>query len=142
MDIVLNRVDLTLDCADAEMLGAFWKTAMGYVDEPPPAPFGTRQEWLQSFGEPASDHMGGAWLHDPTGIAPRLCLLEVPEEKIAKNRLHFDLRVAGNGSPEERWTRITEEVARLRTAGASILTIFEGRHVVMADPEGNEFCVC
>ena len=139
---MLNRVDLTLDCTDAEVLAAFWKTAVGYVDEPPPPPFATRQEWLQSFGEPASDRLGGAWLHDPTGVAPRLCLLEVPEEKVAKNRLHFDLRVAGSGTPEERWTRITTEVARLRAAGASMLAIFDGLHVVMADPEGNEFCVC
>jgi len=142
MDVVLNRVDLTLDCTDAEGLAAFWKTAVGYVDEPPPPPFATRQEWLESFGEAASERLGGAWLHDPTGVAPRLCLLEVPEEKVAKNRLHFDLRVAGSGTPEQRWTRITTEVARLRSAGASTIAIFDGLHVVMADPEGNEFCVC
>jgi hypothetical protein len=130
-----------LDCTDAQALAAFWKLAVGYVDEPPPPPFRTRQEWLRSYGEEAGDPLGGAWLHDPTGIAPRLCLLEVPEGKIAKNRLHLDLRVSGTGTAEQRWTRVTHEVARLEAAGASTLAIFEGRHAVMADPEGNEFCV-
>lgn len=69
---MLSRVDLTLDCANAEALAAFWKTAVGYVDEPPPPPFVTRREWLQSLGEEVGDRVGGAWLHDPTGVAPRL----------------------------------------------------------------------
>lgn len=139
--VPLSRIDLTLDCADAQMLAAFWKTAVGYVDEPPPPPFKTREEWLRAFGEYSDDRLGGAWLHDPAGVAPRLSLLEVPEKKTAKNRLHLDLRVAGGGTPQERWARVTDEVARLRAAGASTVCVFEGHHVVMADPEGNEFCV-
>ena len=39
--------------------------------------------------------MAAAWLHDPTGVAPRQCLLRVPEPKTAQNRLHLDLRVSG-----------------------------------------------
>ncbi len=138
---MLSRVDLTLDCADAPRLAEFWKLAAGYVDEPPPPPFSTREEWLAAFGEDPNARIGGAWLHDPAGIAPRLSLLEVPEPKTAKNRLHLDLRVSGTGTPEERWRRVTDEVTRLQAAGATILTTFEGHHVVMADPEGNEFCV-
>ena len=141
VSLVLSRVDLTLDCSDAPALAEFWKIAAGYVDEPPPSPFRTRVEWLQSLGEDSGERVGGAWLHDPSGIAPRLCLLEEPEGKIAKNRLHLDLRVSGSGTPEERWARIADEVARLRAAGASVLQSFDGHHVVMADPEGNEFCV-
>ena len=60
---------------------------------------------------------------------------------MAKNRLHLDLRVAGTGTSEERWARITTEVDRLAAAGAIVLRPFPGHHVVMADPEGNEFCV-
>jgi hypothetical protein len=138
---MLTRVDLTLDCRDPEGLAEFWKTAAGYVDEPPPVPFATREEWLASFGEDGDDGMGGAWLHDPAGVAPRMCLLQVPEPKTAKNRLHLDLRVAGNGTPREKWDRITDEVARLVDAGGAVLDVFEGHHVVMSDPEGNEFCV-
>jgi hypothetical protein len=60
---------------------------------------------------------------------------------VAKNRVHIDVRVAGQGTRTERWDRITDTVARLTEAGATTLATFEGHHVVMADPEGNEFCV-
>ncbi len=112
---MLTRVDLTLDCANPEVLAEFWKTAVGYVDEPPPAPFTTRDEWFAQFAadEDDDDGMGAAWLHDPNGVAPRLCLLQVPEPKAAKNRLYFDLRVSGDGTPEQKWSRVTHEVARL-----------------------------
>jgi hypothetical protein len=138
------RIDLTLDCADATVLAAFWKQALGYVDEPPPAPFATRQQWLDSFGpaeEGDEDEAAGAWLHHPSGTGPRLCLLRVPEPKTAKNRLHIDVRVAGSGTPAERWARITAKVAELTAAGATVLWQADGHHVTMADPEGNEFCV-
>ena len=138
---MLTRVDVTLDCADPDLLAEFWKTAAGYVDEPPPLPFTTREEWLAQFNDDEDDEMGAAWLHDPTGLAPRLCLLQVPEPKTAKNRLHVDLRVSGEGTPEQKWTRVTDEVARLSAAGAVVLQEFVGHHAVMADPEGNEFCV-
>jgi len=85
--------------------------------------------------------MDAAWLHDPTGVAPRLSLLQFPEPKSDKNRLHLDLRVSGDGTPGERWSRVMGEVVRLGAAGASMLQAFTGHHVVMADPEGNEFCV-
>jgi hypothetical protein len=138
---VLSAVELTLDCANAERLAAFWKTAVGYVDEPPPAPFASRADWLAALGEPVGDRIGGAWLIHPSGLAPRLALLEVPEPKVAKNRLHMDLRVSGSGSSDARWERVTAEVQRLVAAGASVLTEFPWHHVVLADPEGNEFCV-
>jgi len=46
---MLTRVDLPLDCSNPEVLVEFWKTAAGYVDEPPPAPFTTRDEWFAQF---------------------------------------------------------------------------------------------
>jgi hypothetical protein len=136
------RIDLTLDCANATTLAAFWKLALGYEDEPPPAPYATREEWVRAV-DPGGDGGpdDGAWLHDPDGVGPRLSLLRVPEPKTAKNRLHLDLRVTGPGTPEERWATITSEVDRLTAAGATVLQPFPGHHVVMADPEGNEFCV-
>ena len=135
------RIDLTLDGHDAARLAEFWQLALGYEDEPPPAPFATRDEWAASFGE-EDDGMGGAWLRDPDGLGPRLSILEVPEPKVAKNRLHLDVRVAGTGTPAERWSRIAATVDRLLAAGASVLSLVEGHHAVLADPEGNEFCVC
>jgi len=137
---MVTRVDLTLDCADPVAQAEFWKIAIGYVGEPPPAPYATREEWLAAVVD-EDDDMAGAWLHDPTGLAPRLALLQVPEPKTAKNRLHLDLRVSGQGTPEQKRIRIEEESARLCAAGASVITAYDGHHVVMADPEGNEFCV-
>jgi hypothetical protein len=136
------RIDLTLDCDDAQLLAAFWKTALGYVDEPPPAPFATRAEWIAQF-DPEDDGTedDGAWLCDPDGVGPRLSILKVPEPKTAKNRLHLDIRVPVRGGPEERWAAIRAEAARLVEAGGRVLAEFDGHHVVMADPEGNEFCV-
>jgi hypothetical protein len=136
------RIDLTIDCADAPRLATFWKLALGYEDEPPPAPFATREEWLQVYGDPGDHVDDGAWLHDPGGTGPRLSLLRVEEPKTAKNRLHMDIRVAGTGSASERWARITETVGLLTAAGGTSLQEFPGHHVVMADPEENEFCVC
>ncbi|MFE9397489.1 VOC family protein [Streptomyces flavidovirens] len=137
-----TRISLTLDCTDAKRLGEFWKTALGYVDEPPPAPFRTREEWHASFNLPEDDSVDdGAWLCDPDGFEPRLAILKVPEPKRAKNRLHIDVRVPGHGSAEERWARMRAEADRLVKAGGIVLAEFDGHHVVMADPEGNEFCV-
>ncbi|MGW0217421.1 VOC family protein [Micromonospora chokoriensis] len=127
------RISLTLDSTDAQVLAAFWKTALGYIDEPPPPPFATREEWLVPED--------GAWLCDPDGVGPYLSILTVPEPKTAKNRLHIDIRVPGHGSPDERWARIRAEADRLVQAGGTILVEVDGQHVVMADPEGNEFCV-
>jgi hypothetical protein len=138
---MLTSIDLTLDCADPELLALFWKSAVGYVDEPPPSPFSTREEWLAQFDDEDDDGMGGAWLHDPNGNAPRLSLLQVPEPKTVKNRLHLDLRVSGHGTSEHKWSQITDEAARLCRIGALVLQEFTGHHIVMADPEGNEFCI-
>ena len=128
-------IDLTMDCADAKRLAQFWKLALGYEDEPPPAPFRTREEWAASFGPPDEDEGDGAWLHDPAGAGPRLSLLEVPEPKVAKNRLHMDVRVPGG------WPGVWAKVAELEQAGGAVLFEYPDHHVTMADPEGNEFCV-
>jgi hypothetical protein len=136
------RIDLTLDCANPTRLAEFWKLALGYEDEPPPAPFTSREEWLAQFDPDEDDTGDGAWLHDPAGVGPRLSLLQVPEPKVAKNRLHMDVRVSASAGADRRWATITEAVERLTAAGATALQEFPGHHVVMADPEGNEFCVC
>jgi hypothetical protein len=125
--------DLTLDCVDAVRVAGFWKVALGYEDEPPPAPFATRAEWLASYGED-HDPRRGAWLRDPAGIGPRLSILAVPEPKVVKNRLHIDVRCGG-------WEHVEAKVAELLAAGGTVVETFDGHHVVMSDPEGNELCV-
>ncbi len=49
--------------------------------------------------------------------------------------------MSGEGTPEQPWSRVMTEVARLEAAGGATLQEFTGHHLVMADPEGNEFCV-
>ncbi|GAA3576740.1 MULTISPECIES: VOC family protein [Streptomyces] len=71
-----------------------------------------------------------------TGLGRRLLFQRVPEEKTVKNRLHLDVHTAA-GEREG-------EVERLEGLGASVLRQVQepsGAWVVMADPEGNEFCV-
>jgi hypothetical protein len=136
------KIGLTLDCAHPTQLAEFWKLALGYEDEPPPAPYATREEWLQQFDLEDDESDDAAWLHDPAGVGPRLSLLQVPEPKTGKNRMHLDVRISGEGTFDERWQRITDKVGVLTAAGATPQKEWTGHHVVMADPEGNEFCVC
>ena len=90
---------------------------------------------------------GVATARDPEGIGPRFYVQEVPEDKVAKNRIHLDVQVGGGrGGPwEVRWTRVIEAVERLTAAGAVVIERSDNDgvpdHMVMADPEGNEFCV-
>jgi hypothetical protein len=134
-------IDLTFDCTDAPVMATFWKLALGYIDEPAPAPFATRGEWLASHGVPEEEWDTGAWLCDPDGIGPRLSILPVRETMVAKNRLHMDIRVSGAGADDERWRRLTSFADTLVEAGGRIMVAFPMHHTVMADPEGNEFCV-
>jgi catechol 2,3-dioxygenase-like lactoylglutathione lyase family enzyme len=67
------------------------------------------------------------------GIAPDLLFLKVPEPKRGKNRLHLDLRPGDQAA----------EVARLESLGAHRVDVGQATvsWVVLADPDGNEFCV-
>ncbi|HEX5535271.1 MAG TPA: VOC family protein [Actinomycetales bacterium] len=138
---------LTFDCADPPRLAAFWKVALGYIDAPPPEGFDTWEQWRTRFHVPEAERSHGAALTDPDGVGPRISFLKVPEAKVAKNRLHVDVQVAGGRHQpwDIRERRIRDTVEVLVAAGGSVLTEheFEGQldHVVMADPEGNEFCV-
>ena len=109
---------VTLDCADPERLAPFWAEALGYRSNRYHAPYLT--------------------LSDPLGKSPELVLQKVPELKRGKNRMHLDLFVSD----------IETEVSRMERLGArrmspAPLTGPTGdRWIVMADPDGNEFCVC
>lgn len=59
-----------------------------------------------------------------------------------KNRLHIDVRVSSSVGIDERRATITAVVERLTSAGGAVLAEYEGHHVTMVDPEGNEFDVC
>jgi Glyoxalase-like domain len=143
-----TRWSLTIDCARPAQLAAFWALALGYVPAPAPGQFGSWEEWLTHHGVPREEWDDGAVLSDPDGIGPGLSFLKVPEPKAVKNRMHLDVQ-AGGGRDETpweiRWPRVVEAMDRLTAAGASVVCEVEqqGRpdHVVMADPEGNEFCL-
>jgi Glyoxalase-like domain len=138
---------ITFDCASAPAMAAFWKEALGYVDAPPPRGWDTWEDWLRHFDVPEDEWDDGATLVDPDGVAPRIGFLKVPEGKTVKNRIHLDVQVGGGRDQpwDERAERIEARVHRLVAAGGTVLQEFRGSegldHVVMADPEGNEFCV-
>ncbi len=70
------------------------------------------------------------------GRWPTIDVLQVPEAKHSKNRLHLDLRADGVST--------VEELQRLRRLGARPVDVSQGPEVswvVLADPEGNEFCL-
>ena len=85
---------------------------------------------------------------DPAGRRPRIWFQVVPETKTGKNRLHLDLDVTQgrSGDLAQRKDAVDVEADRLCVHGARILRTLAPRGadyyaVVLADPEGNEFCV-
>jgi catechol 2,3-dioxygenase-like lactoylglutathione lyase family enzyme len=139
---------VTMDCAHPAKLAAFWRLALGYVEASPPGGFVSWPEWFRHVGVPQEEWDDGAYIEDPTGAQARISFLKVPEPKVAKNRVHLDVQAGGGRSEpwEVRWPRVTEAVERLTAAGATVIredVEEDGTpdHVVMADPEGNEFCV-
>jgi Glyoxalase-like domain len=113
--------NITFDCANAYGLAAFWSQVTGYQEDPE---------------DPNEPEHTEALLRAPDGLA-RLLFIQVPESKTVKNRVHLDLM------PTD-WTR-DEEVERLLGLGATFLDDHRKPDgtgwVVLADPEGNEFCV-
>ena len=114
----------------------------------PPEGAASWEAWLHDHGVPEGERDALAVLSDPEGVLPSLSFLQVPEAKAGKNRLHLDLHVGGGRHVawEERWPRVQGEADRLRGLGAQVLVEVRGAdgrgdHVVLADPEGNEFCV-
>lgn len=142
---------LVIDCTDPHAQAAFWAAALGYREEDhsglitrllaagaaPPEATVTRHDRLAWRDLAAARHPDDP--HDPatdTGLGRRLLFQRVPEAKTVKNRLHMDLH-------PEPGTRDTE-VSRLEGLGATVLRQVAEQGTawtVMADPEGNEFCV-
>jgi Glyoxalase-like domain len=142
-----TKWNLTVDCARPAELAAFWCVALGYVQASPPEGFASWEEWFAHCGVPEDEWDDGAYIQDPDGARPGISFLKVPESKVVKNRVHLDVNVGGgrHEAHDVRWSRVTAAVTRLTEAGASVINIDdlggEPDHVVMADPEGNEFCV-
>ncbi len=136
---------VTFDCHDPERLGAFWAVALDYTPEPPPPPYSTWEEFADALQIPQEQRNDMNAVLDPSGTLPRLLFQKVPEGKTAKNRVHLDVN-AGAGLPygEGRAAAVDAHVARCVEAGATKVAEHDDgreRHVVLTDPEGNEFCV-
>jgi predicted enzyme related to lactoylglutathione lyase len=107
-------IEVTLDCNDLDGLARFWQAAF-------------ECEWQETV---PNEYIS---LTSPGGFT--LTLQTVPEPKAGKNRMHLDLLVSD----------LEQEVARLKSLGATSVSdrieLYGARWYVMADPEGNEFCV-
>jgi Glyoxalase-like domain len=117
--------ELAIDCADPGALARFWCSVLGYEVQ-------GEEDDLVTIGSPlvpeGRDRVGP--------VPPTLTFVRVPEGKTVKNRLHIDV----NATDREQH----EEVRRLLELGARPADVGQGDDVswvVLADPEGNEFCV-
>ncbi len=117
MDIRIQCV--VVDAEDCELVARFWSSALGWR-----IMYESDVEWCLEppEGSPAND------------VAPDILFVKVPERKTTKNRLHFDLRPKDQGAEVER-------ILGLGAAHADVGQSADTTWVVLADPEGNEFCV-
>lgn len=112
---------ITIDAENPKRLADFWAAAL---------------DWKITYEdeiEVSIELLDGS---PEVGRIPDILFIKVPDKKVVKNRLHFDLR------PEDQLA----EVVRLEALGAKKVEIGQSEDpgtswVVMADPEGNEFCV-
>lgn len=110
---------VSIDAQDPQGLAAFWAGVLG---------------WRQTYADAEEVVLEPPEDSPEDGVSPDLVFLKVPEAKSGKNRLHLDLR------PEDQ----TAEVERIEALGAKRAFVGQSDDVtwvVMADPEGNEFCV-
>ena len=150
-----RTVQVTFDAHDPRALSSFWRDALGYVHPGPPGvalpdgadPLAAWDAFLERMGVPEAGRNTRSAVEDPDGQGPRLFFQQVPEDKVAKNRVHLDVRAAPGLQGEERMAALDAECERLTALGASRVTRVEPEpplgagHIVMADPEGNEFCL-
>jgi predicted enzyme related to lactoylglutathione lyase len=111
----------TFDALDSYSQSRFWAAVLGWVENPDDPNLPDHEECM---------------IFAPDGTA-RLLFVQVPDTKRVKNRVHLDLQ-AIEGSRED-------EMARVLSLGAQFVADFRnesgGGWVLLADPEGNEFCI-
>ena len=118
---------IVIDCSDLDRSAAFWSGVLGYTSRPPsPAPASTGPASTAPYRS----------LQPESGAGIDVLLQRVPDVKRQKNRLHLDLR-----TPD-----LDAEVGRVTGLGATLLTsepVTEDGWSwhILADPDGNEFCV-
>jgi hypothetical protein len=135
-------VQITFDAHDTAAQAEFWALALGYVLQPPPPGFDSWHAFAEQVGIPRDQWDRLNAVCDPDGVGPRVLFQKVPEDKTVKNRVHLDVNVAPDA--EDRKERVQAHRERLEAAGARFLREIDepsGWCFVMADPEGNEFCL-
>ena len=108
---------LVLDCADPQRLAEFWAAALDYVN------VGAAGAYVA--------------LYPRNGNGPKLLLQQVIDAKTSKNRMHIDIDAADIDAEADRLARLGAQ-----RATASSCHEHGNSWIVMADPEGNEFCIC
>jgi hypothetical protein len=150
-----REIQVTFDAHDPQALSGFWREALGYVYPAPPGvvlpegadPLAAWDEFLDRAGVPQEERNTRSAIEDPDGHGPRLFFQQVPEDKVAKNRVHLDVRAAPGLQGEERMAALEVECDRLIALGATRVRRtepappMEAGFIVMTDPEGNEFCL-
>ncbi|MDS1271230.1 VOC family protein [Lipingzhangella sp. LS1_29] len=150
-----RAIQITVDAHDPRALSCFWRDVLGYDHPAPPGvdlapdsdPLAAWDTFLERIGVPQEQRNSAAAIEDPQGHGPRVFFQQVPEDKVTKNRLHLDVRAAPGLEGEKRMAALENECDRLIALGATRIQRHEpdppmnGGHIVMADPEGNEFCL-
>jgi catechol 2,3-dioxygenase-like lactoylglutathione lyase family enzyme len=150
-----RQIQITFDARDPRALSTFWRDVLGYVHPGPPGidvsegsdPLGAWDDFLAKLGVPQGQRNSRSAIEDPEGHGPRLFFQQVPEVKAAKNRVHLDVRAAPGLMGEERMAALEAECDRLVALGATRVRRHEAvppmsaGHLVLTDPEGNEFCL-
>lgn len=112
-----GQLVLVVDCGDLDRSARFWASVLGY----------------DRAGPPAGPYQG---LVPADGRGMEILLQQVPEAKSGKNRLHLDLRTRDLGAEVERVVALgARQLTRMPVTEAG------WRWHILADPDGNEFCV-
>ena len=150
-----RQVQVTFDARDPRALSVFWRDVLGYVHPSPPGvdlpadadPLAAWDDFLARVGVPEEQRNAGSAIEDPSGHGPRLFFQQEPENKVAKNCVHLDVRSAPGPQGEERMAALEVECDRLVALGATRVRRHEPEppmsagFIVMTDIEGNEFCL-
>jgi Glyoxalase-like domain len=146
---------VTFDAHDPRALSTFWCDVLGYIHPAPPGvdlpegadPLAAWDDFLEQIGVPEDQRNTRSAIEDPDGDRPRVFFQQVPEDKVAKNRVHLDVRAAPGLEGAERMAALEAECERLVALGATRVRRYEPQPplefgtIVMTDPEGNEFCL-
>jgi hypothetical protein len=150
-----RHIQVTFDARDPAKLSSFWRDVLGYVHPGPPGvtlapgedPLAAWEVFLEERGVPAEARNRASAIEDPDGDGPRIFFQQVPEDKVAKNRVHLDVRNAPGLEGDERMAALEKECDRLVALGGKRVSRSEPAppmshgFIVMNDPEGNEFCL-